>query len=467
METSRKARDLRVLAVELPEDIARLKEAGELELAAAVIDERLKKDLSQWMRERLLLEKELLAQLPRQYPYDWEKALELAKANFRDFQEEELRQFLLEGAFEWIYRKGRMYLKDDFIPNLIKTREELADRVLDRTLLQSKKDSFQMLDEVIGRMKKQGKAGCRFRVRTEATVKPDRQRKGKRIQIQLPLPLEYSQVKKFRLIGSGPSCAEVQVAPPRCNQRTICFNCTYEPGQEFWVEYEFETEAAYWDWRRAAAEDAKGETPDLQEFLSEQLPHIRFTPYLRALVEEVAGGAADPLEKAKRIYDYITTHVMYSFVRSYFTIPQQVTYTAAGMKGDCGLQALLFITMCRIAGVPARWQSGLFANPRTIGCHDWAQFYIAPYGWLYADCSFGGAAYRAGDLERWEFYFGNLEPYRLPAACEYQGEFCFPKQFLRKDPYDNQMGEAEYEDQGLFVGIDVETSHEVLALEEW
>lgn len=100
--------------------------------------------------------------------------------------------------------------------------------------------------------------------------------------------------------------------------------------------------------------------------------------------------------------------VMYSFVRSYFTIPQQVTYIASGMKGDCGLQALLFITMCRIAGIPAGWQSGLYANPRTIGCHDWAEFYIEPYGWLFADCSFGGAAYRAGHPERWEFYFGNL-----------------------------------------------------------
>ena len=34
------------------------------------------------------------------------------------------------------------------------------------------------------------------------------------------------------------------------------------------------------------------------------------------------------------------------------------------------MQALLFITMCRIAGVPARWQSGLYAEPGSVGMHD-------------------------------------------------------------------------------------------------
>ena len=34
--------------------------------------------------------------------------------------------------------------------------------------------------------------------------------------------------------------------------------------------------------------------------------------------------------------------------------------------------ALTFITMCRIAGVPARWQSGLYVAPDSVGSHDWA-----------------------------------------------------------------------------------------------
>ena len=100
-------------------------------------------------------------------------------------------------------------------------------------------------------------------------------------------------------------------------------------------------------------------------------------------------------------------------MREYFTLPDSIPdYYAAGLRGDCGVQALLFITLCRCAGIPARWQSGLFVTPYAQGCHDWAQFYVAPYGWLFADCSFGGSAWRAGNAERHAFYFGNLDPFR-------------------------------------------------------
>ena len=113
------------------------------------------------------------------------------------------------------------------------------------------------------------------------------------------------------------------------------------------------------------------------------------------------------------------------------------------------MQALLFITLCRIAGISARWQSGLYTTPYTASSHDWAQFYIAPYGWLFADCSFGGSAYRLGEYERWNFYFGNIDPFRMPANSGFQEEFYPPKKYLRADPYDNQRGEIEYNDRGL------------------
>lgn len=100
-------------------------------------------------------------------------------------------------------------------------------------------------------------------------------------------------------------------------------------------------------------------------------------------------------------------------------------------------------------GIPARWQSGLYVTPYYTGCHDWAQFYVAPYGWLFADPSFGGSAYRKGNQERWNFYFGNLDPFRMASASEFQHDFNPNKIHLRYDPYDNQTGEAEYEDFGL------------------
>ena len=155
------------------------------------------------------------------------------------------------------------------------------------------------------------------------------------------------------------------------------------------------------------------------------------------------------MKVARRFYDYCTTVVTYSYMREYFTITQIPEYAGLNQKGDCGVQALLFITLCRCAGIPARWQSGLFVTPYSQGCHDWAQFYVAPYGWLFADCSFGGSGYRAGSTLLHEHYFGNLDPYRMAANSQFQWEFDPPKAQLRSDPTDNQRGEAEYEDRGL------------------
>jgi hypothetical protein len=127
--------------------------------------------------------------------------------------------------------------------------------------------------------------------------------------------------------------------------------------------------------------------------------------------------------------------------------------------------ALLFIVLCRIAGVPAKWQSGLYTTPIEIGMHDWAQFYVAPYGWLFADCSFGNSAHHRGARERRDFYFGNLDPFRMVAASEFQHEFDPPRRFLRYDPYDNQDGEAEYEDMPL-LNSELTTDQEMLEVKE-
>lgn len=497
METGAFDGDLEALAVPLPEDILRAKAHGDLVLANRLIEKRLEKTPPEKMARRLILEQEILRRLPDAYPYDWDGAVAAAQEVFRDFTGEELHKLLEEGAFEWIYLNGAVHIKDDFVLNLVKTREDMADRILKPELDRDKQENFRMLDRIIGEMKAKKQVGCRFHIRSTMRIGKETQRPGSRIQVQLPLPILESQVKSVEVLkaavtipgqpeyAAGPLGPEettcirlgqeekvcrVSTAPENAAQRTICFETEYQEDMQFSVEFRFETQMRYWDWEKALSGKEcsecwkePGKAPEA--YLSEQLPHIRFTPYLRALTEEVTAGETEPLKKAKRIYDYITSHVMYSFVRPYFTIEQQVSFTAAGLKGDCGLQALLFITMCRIAGIPAGWQSGLYTNPRGIGHHDWARFYLEPYGWLYADCSFGGSAYRAGCKERREFYFGNLDPYRLVAASMYQQDFAFPKRHLRQDPYDNQSGEAEYEEMGLSSGADFETIHEMLSLE--
>ena len=183
------------------------------------------------------------------------------------------------------------------------------------------------------------------------------------------------------------------------------------------------------------------------------------------LVQALTEGVDSPLERARIFYDFITLNMKYTFMPAYFILENIAEAAARSYTGDCGVFALLFVTLCRCAGIPAQWQSGLTAEPDFCGGHDWARFYIAPYGWLYADPSYGIAAVRARNETRRRFYFGNLDAYRMVANNAFQAPFTVPKQHWRADPYDNQVGEIETAERGLGYG-EFERSKEVLLCEE-
>jgi hypothetical protein len=450
--------DLSYLSVSLPEDIEKLKWSGDFESELRVIDKRLQTDLPIAMKRRLEMEKEIVKVLPMDYPYTREEALRAADDAIRDFSAAEFDEWKDQGAIDWLMVNGEVRYKDDFVANLIKTRPVITARVKDPQSAQGKKKNFALLDETIASMKKKGSLSYHIRIRSVLTVDPDSVREGEPITVHLPLPVAGAQAKNIKILST--SLEPFSIGSENDPQRTVCFRETLKAGQEFAVEYEYDNCMNYAD---PKPEEADASQPDF--CTDEQAPHIVFTPYLRSLTAEIVGEEKNPVRKARKIYDFVTTKVMYSFVRPYFAITNIPEYAAAGLKGDCGVQALLFITLCRCAGIPAQWQSGLYSTPLDIGCHDWARFYIAPYGWLFADCSFGGAAYREGAMERWNFYFGNLEPFRMPAASEFQHEFIPAKKFLRNDPYDNQTGEAEYEDRPLVHG-EYKTEHTVLEIRE-
>ncbi len=480
-----------MLAAPLPEDIEKLKWHGDFKTALRVIERRLQKDIPKLLKERLMAEREILARLPGQYPYSWEEGFALLAENFADLTREEFQELWEEDAMEWIYIDGQVHFKDNILENLIKTRDQLAERLICPELEEGKQSNAACLNQVISYMKDQGGICCSFHMRSALRVKEEAERDGEWLKVYLPVPVEYAQVTSFQLmkavileesgeeislslkgeqeLGEEGGIPYAFLAPKYGPQRTLLFHGRHKRGRRYQIEYQYEVKMPYLDCYGAAEGsrlNSRGWMPKREEdmpfhYLGEQFPHIHFSPYLKGITAEIVGEERDPLRKARRIYDYITTHFMYSYVRSYFAITRLVDYGASGWKGDCGLQALLFITMCRIAGVPARWQSGLYTRPADPGCHDWAMFYVDPYGWLYADCSFGGSAGRMGCEERRRFYFGNLDPFRMPSCCQFQADFIPPVDGLRQDPYDNQTGEAEYPDR-MLQGEETETIHQVV-----
>ena len=105
------------------------------------------------------------------------------------------------------------------------------------------------------------------------------------------------------------------------------------------------------------------------------------------------------------------------------------------------------------------------ADPDSVGMHDWAMFYVAPYGWMFADPSFGGSAFRAGAEERRNHYFGNLDIYRNVTTNTFMADFEPQSKFFRYDPYDNQRGEVEDSQRG-YPRWEVRSNMEMVSVEE-
>ena len=433
------ALDMRYLNVPLPEDLMKLKWGGDYERLISVIDRRLADEtLPAPLRKRLQLERILAARTPSQYPYSYEDALELLRANIRDFKDEELETLWEENTADWIYINGRVQFHELFFDNLMKTRDDYGARFLG-TMEDNEKNAA-LLRENVRLMEEHGGRTVHMRLLTRLSLTPEAEKAcmGKTAHVYMPLPVEYAQVRNLRLLGfEGTAGEPVSVDNGSYPQRTARFETVIRGGEVWQTEFEFDNETVF---RNPDPSQVLFSQPSF--YTGEEAPHIRFTPYLRGLTRSVTEGEENPLLAAEKIYRFITSQVKYSFVRSYSTVEDIPEFTAANRKGDCGFQALLFITMCRIAGIPARWQSGLYATPLTVGSHDWAQYYVAPFGWLSADCSFGGSAFRQGDEKRRAYYGANLDPYRIPYASQFMHSFSREEEGLRDDPYDNQSGEV-------------------------
>lgn len=431
--------DLKYLKVNLPEDILKLKCSGNFEGAQKLIGLRLKKQIPLAMRKRLELEKEILKTIKGEYPYAFEQALKKMQDNIKGFTEEELIQLQEDSQADWILVDGQVHFNDSFYGSLILTRKDLKERLINKEEDDNKRGRF--LDENIKETKAGVGASYFIHMKTTLKLKEDSARNGEKIRVYMPLPMNCQQTN-IKVIKTTPEAN--YISDENYPSRTAYFETVLEKDQEFSVEYSYESNLKYNepDPSKVSKEQPKFDTEEFE-------PHIMFTPYIRELAEEIIGDETNSLIKARKIYDYITQNVKYSYMRAYSTIINIPEYAALNLKGDCGVQALLFITLCRYAGIPAKWQSGLAVTPYHVGPHDWAQFYVAPYGWMFADPSFGGSAFRSGNTEKWNFYFGNLDPFRMIANSEFQHEFDPPKKYWRHDPYDNQVGECEYEDKEI------------------
>lgn len=422
--------DLKYLHWSLPPHIARMKEGGDIEGAIRVIDAHLAAGRQPELAPRLRLERMRLERLAHDYPFTEEQAKAAIREEWPDMTDEKFQELMDGGRIDWRYINGQICCHEDLVDSLRMYPAEA-------TGLQPEAEDHDFRDTMLSRMKAEG--GLTARITVRATIKTDLPTEGKEVQAWLPIPAACPQQSEIEFLDFSPNG---QIAPEDAPQRTIWWK---EEGKNcFTVTYRYLHHAPYTDVSKIVAD------PVQPTFCTEEeLPHIAFTPYLKELAARITDGITDPLAKAAAIYDYVTGFVDYRYQPDYIQLEPIADMCARELRGDCGMFAILFITLCRICGIPAQWQSALSVSPEHIGAHDWAMFYIAPHGWLWVDASFGSSARRNGETERRAHYFGNLDPCRMVANSRFFAPLTPPMTDWRHDPYDNQRGEMMVDGHGL------------------
>ncbi|AGG90473.1 transglutaminase-like domain-containing protein [Rhodanobacter denitrificans] len=293
----------------------------------------------------------------------------------------------------------------------------------------------------------------RLRMTQTLTVDADAVPAGETVRAWIPYPQAVpGQQEDIRYVASVP--ATHQIAPASAPQRTVYLEKPAVAGQKtvFSVTYELTLFAQYHaiDPARVTAEKI---TPELAPFVAERAPHIVFTDAMRAFSRKVVGEEKNPYRIAQKLFAAVD-QIPWAGAREYSTISNISDYALHAGHADCGQQTLLLMTLLRLNGIPARWQSGMVYSDdgsRYSNIHDWGYLYLPPYGWVPMDVTTGRLHPAAGDDKALEwFYLGGLDNWRIAFNDDYGRRFQPSKRQFRSDDVDSQRGEAEWRGGNLY-----------------
>ncbi len=440
---------------------AKLREQGDFTGAAAVLGAALDSgQLSAAQRRRLEFQRDILKRIREDYSLTSEQLFDKLSKSVEGLTRDEFDKWVAEGRFDSQQIDGVTYFVGVSVPNLFFRHPELNSRRLNG------KDT---LGEQMGRLevcrsiKKAALARHtpyvlphRFRCTMAVIADKDAAPAGENIRAWLPIPRLYPFQDEFRLLSS--SSPVKRLASETSPIRSAYLEQPAQEGQptKFQISYTYSASGVYFALDPSEVHPIDLSNPVLKGFTREA-PHVVFTDQIKALGARLAGNQTNPMLEAKAFYDWIAGNIQYSFAREYSTLTNISDYCLSRRYGDCGQEALLFITLCRSRGIPARWQTGWNTFPGGKDIHDWTEIYLPPYGWVPVDPWAGIYATRycpaLSPSERQElrnFYFGGLDYYRMAANSDHSQTLDPPKSTMRSDDVDFQRGELEWRDGNIY-----------------
>ncbi len=289
----------------------------------------------------------------------------------------------------------------------------------------------------------------RFRVDYSLEVPANTVPTGEIVRCWLPFPVIHStRQPEAKLLQVN--CDKYIIAPAETPQRTIYLEKTAkkDSAARFEVSYEVTTVSQWFDIKPEEIQGYDTTSQLYRKFTGEGPPHIVFSAEIKSLSQQIIGNEPNPVKKVRKIFQWINDNISWASALEYSTVNCIPAYVLENRHGDCGMQSLLFITLARYNGIPAKWQSGWYMFPVQTNMHDWTEVYYEGIGWVPVDPSFG-LINSDNEKDRW-FYTQGLDPFRLIINEDFSRELFPPKQFLRSEIIDFQRGEVEWRGGNLY-----------------
>ena len=412
-------------------------------------------------RQDLLFQQDRMMRMRRDFDLTRKDAFAQAREVVPTITEAQFDAWEKSGAVEFINVDGTRWYYDGAGRNMFRINPEA--RALRDAAHRGDDDLYRLNDirSVIADYDKTGEPlhlPRTWRVTYSLTVEPDKVPAGETIRAWLPFPHTANRQQNIHIVSTDPT--RFILADTNAGLSSVYLekpSLGHQPT-EFKIVFDVTTEAYYQPVDPARVQPADAKNPALAPFMGEEPPHIVFSDQIKKLSQQIVGSETNSYLKARRIYEWVYEHIPWTTAREYSTIECLPKYVLDGGHGDCGLKSITFMTLCRYNGIPARWESGWTTDP-AVDMHDWCEIYVAPYGWMPVDVTYG-IVNSKDEREKW-FYFGGIDGLRFFVNTDYNQPLYPAKTFFRSEIVDFQRGEVEWRGGNLYFnqwyyGFDVE-----------
>ncbi len=308
-----------------------------------------------------------------------------------------------------------------------------------------------IVDTIVGQVKGDGSISGMKKIKYRFSIDVPRHEFliGDTLRVWMPVPIESARQSDVKILSSFPKKHELSNGKSLHN--TIYFElpvtATSDTVMHFEYVGEYKVSSQYFspDYIKANIKPYNKKSELYKRYTSVEKPHI----IKMSLAKKIVGKEKCPYLQSEMVYDYIVKNFPWAGAREYSTIGCIPQYVLDEQHGDCGQVALLYISLMRTLGVPARWESGWMLHPGSKNLHDWAEVYFEGIGWVPVDVSFGRYI-SSSNSEVKNFYSTGMDCYRFATNNSVCAPLFPSKKYLRSETVDFQVGEVECSKGNLF-----------------